>query len=170
MEQNSNGIAENIIQTNSEWMLTFLEEVKQEVTQDRAADRQAIIDWHKAYGEVLNMRPEEGDHLIAIDNEPIKITIQSTEGESPFIFTKIFVPNTVGIEPNWYAVRDGDPDTGVRVIICEESRNEIFKRGGIQYDAQGNGTFYVDKLYVLRKTLSGKALIAKIIMFFHTQD
>ena len=120
-----------------------------------------MSEWHEDYDLAINNPPKEGDILVAREGLAL-LKIELNEGNPPFIYGKVNVPEIVGTTPKWYlqGENDGDKFRGWRCIILPRARTELAKKFGL-----GSETMLVESLRVIRPSQSKKSLLCEIHRF-----
>lgn len=124
---------------------------------------EAIREWQEEYQLILQNPPVEGDYISAIDNGMIRVTVLCEEGKRPFVFTRMAVPEIVGIPPAYYGQSMGDTSNkGWKVIISPQSKDEVFRQCTIMHDEYGSYVL-VRRLEILHRSVSGNSFLADVI-------
>jgi hypothetical protein len=118
-------------------------------------------DWSKAYNETLKNPPESGAILGTLDGTPVKLTVEIVGGSPPFIYGRIYVPETVGVELGWYLQSEGmDTFHGWKCILMPRARADLVKKIGLDGD-----TVMVKSLRLIRASKSGKSFLCEVHEF-----
>lgn len=116
-------------------------------------------DWANEYQFVVSNPPEADSWLKAKDG-PIKLNIVLTEGRQPLIYTKAYVPNTVGCDLDWFAqgTEDQVENWGWKVIIAPRSAHDVAQRLGLNHEFVA-----VETIRILRMSVDKRCLIGEVI-------
>lgn len=122
------------------------------------SEEQEHAEWAEEYEFMCKNPPTDGAYLWTIDKSPIKLEILLETGRPPLIFGRAYVPNTVGVKPEWYAIGiNSEVNYGWKAILSPSSRDELIRRRGIR-----NKFVSVKTLKVLRPSMSGKSLVVEV--------
>ena len=111
-------------------------------------------EWRKKFDEVSKNKPIEGHILTALDGQKIKLTLEFHEGSQPLIFTRIYVPQSVGVEPKWVAQGENENmNFGWKGLLRPKSRDDVIKKFGMQ-----NDFVLVKEVIVTKRSETGKSL------------
>ncbi len=94
---------------------------------------QEYQEWAAKYDKVIKEPPSRGDVIRSLNNADIVINIEVTKGAPPFMYAKIYVPETFDEEivPAWYARGTEDASChGWKAILMRQARTALMQRYG----------------------------------------
>ena len=113
--------------------------------------------WIEEYEAVQQCPPKEGDILKPADGKAI-LVVELAEGSPPFIYGRVYVPETVGCEVGWFLQSsESQGFHGWKCILMPRARTELIRKFGV-----GAGVIEVVALKVVRLSKSGKSLLCEV--------
>lgn len=119
--------------------------------------KMTVGEWRRKYDEVSKNPPV--DRFIQAEEGQIRLEMELHPGKPPFIFTRVYILNIVGIEPAWYAQgADNTNSFGWKVILLPKSRDEALKRLGVT-----RNVVFVKTIRVIKMSESQRSLLGEIV-------
>lgn len=117
-----------------------------------------VEEWAARYEEVMRNPPPLDYILTTIDGSPIKLTVVLKEGDPPFIFGRVYVPQTVGCELGWFAQGEEDHQlAGWKCVLLSKARTQIVERFGL-----GRKEIYVKSLRLVKYSSSKNSMLCEV--------
>jgi len=115
-------------------------------------------EWSEQYNAVVSKPPADGTILTTADGSLAKLTVEIVDGAAPFIYGRMFVPEIVGAELDWF-LQDTEMETfhGWKCILMPRARAELIKKKGLDGD-----TVTVKSLRIVRMSQSGKSYLCEV--------
>lgn len=114
--------------------------------------------WTREIDRLLAHPPVAGDFLRTADGSAVRVDIDLPPGSEPFIFARIYLRQTVGVDPGWFARSMDDHDTsGWRCILMPRARKELIRRFGLS-----NTVIGVKQLRVVKGSESNRSLQVEV--------
>jgi len=121
--------------------------------------KMTIGEWRKAYDEIRENPPIE--NFVRAESGPIRLEVELHPGNPPFIFTRLYIRNIVGVEPAWFAQgKDQTNSFGWKVVLLPKSRDDVIKKYGVKHNV-----IFVKTLRILKMSASKRSLLAEVCEF-----
>ena len=113
--------------------------------------------WIEKYEAVQQCPPKEGDILKPADGKAI-LVVELAEGSPPFIYGRVYVPETVGCRVGWFLQSsESQGFHGWKCILMPRARTELIRKFGV-----GAEIIEIASLRVVRLSHSGKSLLCEV--------
>ena len=123
-------------------------------------------DWSTAFNAIQENPPEPGAILVTIDGAPAKLSVEITEGQPPFIYGRIYVPEIVGAPLGWYLQgEEMESFHGWKCILMPRARADLIKKIGLSGE-----TVMVQSLRLIRKSQTGKSFLCEVHQYVQPSD
>lgn len=117
-----------------------------------------IEEWAEEYDLLIKNPPMDGDYLRTEDGSRIRLKIELVQGQLPFVYTHVYIPEIVGSKLGWFARGETDTDeSGWKTILLPRACSAAIKRLGVS-----KSIIYVRELRVVRPSPSNKSLLVEI--------
>ncbi len=113
--------------------------------------------WIEEYEAVQKCPPKEGDILKPAEGKAV-LVVELAEGSPPFIYGRVYVPETVGCVVGWFLQSsESQGFHGWKCILMPRARTELIRKFGV-----GAEVIEVAALKVVRLSQSGKSLLCEV--------
>ncbi len=121
--------------------------------------------WVQEYEAVQNCPPKEGDILKPAEGKAV-LVVELTEGSPPFIYGRVYVPETVGCKVGWFLQSsESQGFHGWKCILMPRARTELIRKFGV-----GAEVIEVAALKIVRLSHSGKSLLCEVHEYCPEED
>lgn len=122
-----------------------------------SSNEMTISEWRQAYDKVSNTPPI--NEYISAEQGPIRMHMELHPGSPPFIFTRVYIRNIVGVKPAWFAQGDNQSNSfGWKVILLPKARDEVIRRFGV-----ANSILRIKMLRIVKISESRRSLLAEVV-------